>query len=108
MPTPKQLYGLTVALVLAGAVGGCAAFQRCSPENCAIDAKISADEDALFAEHREFGPPAAVHVQTLNGVVYLTGTVDTEFEVRHAEALVRRVANVKDVVNNLNARSNGR
>ena len=108
MHRPTQLYALTLALFLAAACSGCAVFKKCSAENCATDAKITADEEALFAEHREFGPPAAVHVQTLNGVVYLTGTVDTEFEVRHAEALVRRVANVKDVVNNLNARGNGR
>lgn len=108
MHKPKQFYALTVALFLAAGLSGCAVFQKCSPENCATDAKITADEETLFAEHRELGPPAAVHIQTINGVVYLTGAVDTEFEVRNAESLARRVANVKDVVNNLNPRSNSR
>jgi len=49
-----------------------------------------------------------VHVQVINGVVYLTGQVDSDFEVRNAEALVRQVANVKDVENNLSPRSNAR
>ncbi|MDP9087842.1 MAG: BON domain-containing protein [Pseudomonadota bacterium] len=104
----KHLYALTVALFLAAGLSGCAVFQKCSPENCTMDAKIKFDAEALFVEHRELGPPATLHVQSLNGTVYLTGTVDTEFEVRNAESLVRRIANVKDVVNNLNARSNGR
>ena len=108
MEKPKQLSALIVALILAAGLSGCAAFEKCSPENCATDAKIKADVSAMFAEHPEFGPAAALHIQTINGVVYLSGTVDTEFEVRNAEALVRRVADVKDVVNSLNARGNGR
>jgi osmotically-inducible protein OsmY len=92
----------------AAAVSGCAVFEKCTPENCAADAKITADVTSLFIEHRELGAPAALHVQTINRVVYLSGTVDTEFEVRNAEALARTIANVKDVENNLNSRSNGR
>lgn len=94
--------------ILALILSGCAAFPKCSPDNCAADAKINADVTALFGEHRELGAPAALRIQTINGVVYLSGTVDTEFEIRHAEALARQVANVKDVENNLNARGNGR
>jgi osmotically-inducible protein OsmY len=49
-----------------------------------------------------------LHIQTINGVVYLSGPVDSDFEARRAEALVRQVANVKDVENNLYPRSNSR
>ncbi|HEY0800411.1 MAG TPA: BON domain-containing protein [Steroidobacteraceae bacterium] len=104
----KRLSALTLVLILAAGLSGCAVFQKCSPENCASDAKIKADVAAMFAEHLELGPAAALHIQTINGVVYLSGTVDTELEVRSAGALARRIANVKDVVNNLNARGNGR
>jgi osmotically-inducible protein OsmY len=38
----------------------------------------------------------------------LSGPVDSDFESRRAEALVRQVANVKDVENNLYPRSNSR
>jgi osmotically-inducible protein OsmY len=41
-------------------------------------------------------------------VVYLSGPVNSDFEVRRAEELVRQVANVKDVENNLYPRSNSR
>jgi osmotically-inducible protein OsmY len=108
MHKPKRLYALTFALILAAGLSGCAVFQKCSPENCAMDAKINSAVEAMVVEHQELGPPAALHVQTINGVVYLSGTVDTEFEVRRVEGLVRGVPNVKDVVNNLNARSNSR
>jgi osmotically-inducible protein OsmY len=62
----------------------------------------------LFGQHTELGAPAELHIQTINGVVYLNGPVNSEFEVRHAEALARQVANVKDVNNNLYPRSNSR
>jgi osmotically-inducible protein OsmY len=88
---------------------GCATlFPKCAPEYCASDKQITADVNQIFREHTEFGPPATVHIQTINGVVYMSGPVDSEFEVRRAEALVRQVANVKDVENNLYPRSNSR
>jgi hyperosmotically inducible protein len=104
----------TAALVCFVVMGltsltGCASiFPKCSPENCATDKQINADVNQIFREHTEFGPPATVHVQTINGVVYLSGAVNSDFEVRRAEALVRQVANVKDVENNLYPRSNSR
>jgi osmotically-inducible protein OsmY len=94
--------------IIAIALNGCAIFPKCSPENCVSDKQIDADVNQVFREHTEFGPPATVHIQTINGVVYLSGAVNSDFEVRRAEALVRQVANVKDVENNLYPRSNSR
>jgi osmotically-inducible protein OsmY len=110
MNKPKRLsaLSLTLSLILAAGLPGCATFEKCSPENCATDAKIKADVSAMFAAHPEFGAAAEIHIQTINGVVYLNGTVDTELEVRSAESLTRGIDKVKEVVNNLNARSNGR
>ena len=104
----KTISAATLICIAALAVNGCAVFAKCSPENCASDKEINASVSELFAEHRELGPPADIHIQTVNGVVYLSGPVDTDFEVRHAEALARQVANVKDVENNLYSRSNSR
>jgi osmotically-inducible protein OsmY len=104
----KTLIALGLVFFFAIALDGCAIFPKCSPENCATDKQINADVEQIFREHTEFGPPATVHIQTINGVVYLSGPVDSDFEVRHAEALVRQVANVKDVENNLYPRSNSR
>jgi osmotically-inducible protein OsmY len=104
----KSISALSLVCFFAMTLNGCAIFPKCSPENCASDKEINALVTELFSEHPELGPPAALHIQTINGVVYLSGPVDTEFEIRHAEALARQVANVKDVENNLYPRSNGR
>lgn len=100
--------GAVGGVLFATTLCGCALFDKCAPENCSTDAQITQDVNALLAQHRELGPPATVHVQSINGVVYLSGQLDSDFEIRNAEALVRQVANVKDVENNLNPRSNAR
>ena len=103
-----RLYTLTLVLLLAAVLSGCASFDKCDPQNCAGDAKITADVRALIVEHAEFGPPAGIRVQTINGVVYLNGIVDTDLVRLNATALVQQVPNVKDVVNSLYARNFGR
>jgi len=104
----KTLIITGLVCMLAMGLNGCAIFPKCSPEYCASDKVINAEVTQLFAEHPELGAPAALHIQTINGVVYLSGPVDTEFVMRQAETLARQVANVKDVENNLYPRSNGR
>ena len=104
----KTFIALGLVFIFAIALDGCAIFPKCSPENCATDKEINAQVSQLLSEHPEFGAPAVLHIQTINGVVYLSGPVNSDFEVRSAEALVRQVANVKDVENNLYPRSNSR
>jgi osmotically-inducible protein OsmY len=101
----KPISVLALSLILAVGLNACADF-KCSPQYCASDAKITADVRAVFAQHAELGAPAELHVQTINGVVYLNGQVNSDFERQSAEALVRQVANVVDVVNSLSPRSN--
>ena len=97
---PKSFSSLSLALILAMCLGGCASL-KCSPENCATDAKITADVRAMFTQHVEYGAPGAIRVQTINGTVYLYGKVSTDLVRRNAEALVNQVPNVKGVVNSL-------
>ena len=106
----KTKLPVTLALICIMGVGlaGCASFDRCTPENCAADSQIDKDVYALLSDHPEFGAPGRFHIQTINGVVYLNGTVNSDFEIRDMEALVRQIGNVKDVVNNLNPRANSR
>lgn len=108
MTKSTRLYALTLSLLMAASLQGCASFGKCDPASCTGDKKITADVYAVFAEHRELGAPAALRVQTINGVVYLYGTVETDFERRNAESLVMQVENVKDVVNSLTVRNAGR
>jgi osmotically-inducible protein OsmY len=104
----KAISAAGLVFILAMALNGCAVFPKCTPQNCATDKQIEADVSELFNAHPELGAPADMHIQTINGVVYLSGPVDSDFEARHAEALARQVANVKDVENNLYPRSNAR
>ncbi|HZE43068.1 MAG TPA: BON domain-containing protein [Steroidobacteraceae bacterium] len=108
MHKPNRLYALTLVWLLAAGLQGCASFGKCDPESCTGDKKITADVYAMIKEHREFGAPGTIRVQTINGVVYLNGLVETDFERRSAESLVMQVANVKDVVNSLDVRNSAR
>jgi osmotically-inducible protein OsmY len=108
MNKPTRLHALTLALLLAAGLSGCVGFGKCDPASCTGDKKITADVYALIKEHSEFGAPGTIRVQTINGVVYLNGLVETDFYRRTAESLVMRVANVKDVVNSLEVRNSAR
>ncbi len=108
MKDTRRIFALALPMVLAGALAGCAGFGRCSPENCSSDKATLAELNSTLAQHRELGPPADIHVQVINGVAYLTGLADTELEVRRAEAICLAVPGVKDVVNSLSIRNNGR
>ncbi|HEY2146074.1 MAG TPA: BON domain-containing protein [Steroidobacteraceae bacterium] len=101
----KRIPILGLTLFLALALNGCAAL-KCTPENCATDAKTTQDVRAALSQHPELGAPAELHVQTINRVVYLNGQVNSDFERQSAETYVRQVTNVVDVVNNLSPRSN--
>jgi osmotically-inducible protein OsmY len=103
-----RMFSTAAVAVFAGVLSGCAVFDKCAPENCSTDKQITHDVNELLSQHRELGPAGTVRVQTINGVVYLTGTVNSDFEIRSTESLVRQVANVKDVENNMNPRSNAR
>jgi osmotically-inducible protein OsmY len=108
MHKPNRLYALTLVWLLAAGLQGCASFGKCDPESCTGDKKITADVYAVIKEHPEFGAPGSIRVQTINGVVYLNGLVETDFQRRSAESLVMQVANVKDVVDSLEVRNSAR
>jgi osmotically-inducible protein OsmY len=108
MIKPTQLYKLALAILLAGSLQACASFDKCAPENCAGDAKITHEVNEMIVQNRQFGAPAAFHIQTINGIVYLNGMVDTDLESREIESRVRSIPNVNDVVNSLTVRNTGR
>jgi len=78
MNKPKSLYALTgAALILAGALSGCATYGP-------ADAKITANVQAQLDQHPELGP---ISVRTQNNVVYLNGMVSTGFQRNIAESV---------------------
>jgi osmotically-inducible protein OsmY len=108
MRTPNRLFALALSLALAAVLAGCSVFPKCSPENCAMDAQIKQDVDAVFAQHAELGAPGTIRVQSINKIVYLNGLVNSDFERQSAEALALAVPNVKEVVNSIAPRANSR
>jgi len=99
---------LLAILTLTGMLGACAAFEKCGLHGCPGDAKIAADVSAAFTHHAELQPPNLVDVQAVDGVVYLYGLVDTDYQQQMAEAVAHRVPGVTKVVNSIGLAGNSR
>src|SRR5271169_66428 len=96
-----RICALTAALIAAFAMPGCAAFEKCGFQGCPGDAKIAADVNAAFTHHAELQPPNLIDVQTIDGVVYLYGMVDTDYQFQMAEFVAHQVPGVTKVVNSI-------
>jgi osmotically-inducible protein OsmY len=96
------------ALLLAGALPGCAVYEKCGFGGCPGDAKISADVRTLLNQHPGAAAPGAVSVQTLDGVVYLYGVVDTDLMREQAGEIALQVPHVKKVVNSIGVLNEGK
>ena len=95
----SKFFNLTfaAAFVVATAAAAPAAFAQDSTadaaETTAVQAAINQDIN-LRVDH--------VHVQTIDGVVYLQGVVGSSGTAEHAEALARAVPGVGKIVDALN------
>jgi osmotically-inducible protein OsmY len=103
----KPLYAAALAFTL-GALSACAVYEKCGFKGCPGDAQISAEVNALLALHPGVGSPGAVSVQTLDGVVYLYGVVDTDLMRQEAQEIALQAAHVKKVVNSLGVQNAGK
>ena len=101
MSRPSQLTALALALLLAGALPGCAVYNKCGFRGCPGDAEITAQVRAMFGRYPALEPPNVIEVQTLDHVVYLSGVVDTDLERQMAESVAQEVEGVKRVVNSI-------
>jgi osmotically-inducible protein OsmY len=100
--TRRGILILTLALVTA--VPGCDALRtvrQCGYQGCPEDRRITAEIESLLAGHTALQPPNMVYVQTLNGVVYLSGQVRTPLQRTEAEDVARQAAGVTRVVNTI-------
>jgi osmotically-inducible protein OsmY len=90
-------------ILLAGvtALFGCASDRECGVGNCAGDAQITAQVHALFDQHPALQPPNLIYVKTINGVVYLTGQVNTDLERENAGSLALQASGAARVVNSI-------
>jgi osmotically-inducible protein OsmY len=99
MKNLKPLYALACALVLVGALSGCATDQSAADKM--TDEKTTAAVQALINKHPDVGPPDSVRVQTLDHVVYLSGQVSQGLMKQTAEDVARQTLGVTRVVNNV-------
>jgi osmotically-inducible protein OsmY len=97
----KTLYALPIILFLAGALPGCATYEKCKFGGCSGDAKITTNVLALFQQHPELGPPNLISVQTLDHVVYLSGEVSASEFSAVAESAAHGAPGVVRVVNSI-------
>ncbi|MDR3388699.1 MAG: BON domain-containing protein [Rudaea sp.] len=96
---------MTLALLIAGSLAACSAYQKCGLKGCPGDAEITAQVQALFKQHSELEIPRGLGVQTLDHVVYLTGIVDTGLERSIAESVAMTAPGVTRVVNSISVRN---
>ena len=92
------------SLLLSVALAGCAsiqAYRRCGPEGCPADRAITAEVMLELQKHPALGPPNYIRVQTLDGVVYLTGQVTTDYQIEVAESAAQQAAGAHRIVNTL-------
>jgi hypothetical protein len=91
---------LLLAAVICGSLGGCADISKCGLA-CPGDRKITAEVESLFSEHPALEAPNELRIQTLNGVVYLTGIVSSPREQQLATVVARAAPGVTGVVNSI-------
>jgi osmotically-inducible protein OsmY len=91
-------------LLFCAALAGCSAIQvyrKCGYEGCPADRAISAEVVRQLQRYPELGPPNSIRVQTLGGVVYLTGQVTTDYQIQVAESAAQQAPGTSRVVNTL-------
>ena len=101
----KPLCVLAFVVILTGTLPGCASY---SARGCPGDAGITAAVRALLNQHPALGPPNQVYVQTLDGVVYLTGQVATDLQRDSAESATHEATGVSRVINTIALTYSGR
>jgi osmotically-inducible protein OsmY len=97
----KPIYTLAVATILAGVLAGCADLRSSGTQGAVPDAQIKADAEARLDQMTDLGPPGSIRVQTFANVVYLNGVVEGGLAKRNAEAVVRQVPGVQQVVDDI-------
>jgi osmotically-inducible protein OsmY len=81
------------ALLLGACLSGCATTKQ--------DEKLSANVRGAIDRHADLGPPGTIQVQARNGVVYLSGLVNSGLSAENAVSVAHAVPGVTQVVSNV-------
>ena len=100
------MFCTALTLAFGTCAGGCMnePAKPCSGANCVSDAEITANIKAEISRHAEL-TDWTIDVQTINGVVYLHGAVDTDPQRELVENIAREVRGVKGVENAITLRN---
>lgn len=91
-------------LAVLGALTGCTTYQawrKCELGGCPGDTQLRAAVMSELHHYPALGPPNRVYVQALDGVVYLSGQVQTDLQRADAESAARQAAVGHRLVNNI-------
>lgn len=105
---PKVAVRCGWLLLLAGALCGCATYQRCGLFGCRGDRAINVAVQAMIRKYPALEAPNVVRVHTIDHVVYLYGQVSTELQRSMAGEAALSVNGVTRVVNSINLEYEGR
>jgi len=97
---------LVIATALAAcATASCTNARKCTTDACAGDAQIKASLDDWLFQNKAI-QPYTITVQTIDGVVYLYGIVDTQLVKNVIEEQAHKTPGVRRVVNSIGVRGN--
>ena len=99
-PGTNKIRVFIATLIVAGALPGCAVSPQSS--NSSADQKITADVQASFRQHSELAAPDQIDVKTVNGVVYLNGSVSAGTQREFAESVAKQTPGVTRVIDSIN------
>lgn len=97
----QRMLKLLTGIVMAAVIAGCAAGpQQRSTGDYLDDKAIAAKVKATIVQEPEL-KATQINVETYNGVVQLSGFVDSENDIRRAGEVANGVTGVKSVINNI-------
>jgi osmotically-inducible protein OsmY len=101
MKSHQVLSAVASAILLSDSLCGCVGFGKCGTEGCSKDDQITRSIQARMKQHPDLAPADEVGVQTLDGTVYLSGSVLTAMQRDTAKTLARQTLGVNRVVDNI-------
>ena len=103
----RWMCGVAMMLALGSLVSGCAMDEpqkSCTGDACVSDAEITSIVESSIHERSEL-TDWTIEVQTIHGVVYLHGLVDTSVQRDLVESIARETRGVKGVENSIELRN---
>jgi osmotically-inducible protein OsmY len=103
----RWIYVAAMTAAIGAMIGGCVPAQTqkaCSGENCVSDRDITRNIEQEISSRAEL-TGWTINVQTIDGVVYLHGLVDTTPQKDLVESIARDARGVKGVENSIELRN---